>query len=162
MDEPTNFLDLVSVDSLIAASRKYKGALMLVSHNRFFLNKCAQQYLSIVPGQFNLYNELQKCERATYSFIQDLEEGTGVDTQNLIKKPTDAASVGFSKGGSGSTETVASANTSVTTSASGAKVISIKSSGIKPTVKVAAKPVAAAPAAADPKAKAAPAKGNKK
>jgi ATPase subunit of ABC transporter with duplicated ATPase domains len=33
MDEPTNFLDLESVDSLIGACNKYQGALLLVSHN---------------------------------------------------------------------------------------------------------------------------------
>jgi ATPase subunit of ABC transporter with duplicated ATPase domains len=58
MDEPTNFLDLESVDSLIAATNKYTGALLLVSHNRGFLKKCARQYLSVVPGAFNVYDDL--------------------------------------------------------------------------------------------------------
>lgn len=77
MDEPTNFLDLESVDSLIAATNKYSGALLLVSHNRGFLKKCARQYLSVVPGQFNIYDDLKSCERATYSFIAELEDGDG-------------------------------------------------------------------------------------
>jgi len=77
MDEPTNFLDLESVDSLIAATNKYTGALLLVSHNRGFLKKCARQYLSVVPGQFNIYDDLKSCERATYSFIAELEDGEG-------------------------------------------------------------------------------------
>jgi len=77
MDEPTNFLDLESVDSLIAATNKYSGALLLVSHNRGFLKKCARQYLSVVPGQFNIYDDLKSCERATYSFIAELEDGEG-------------------------------------------------------------------------------------
>jgi len=77
MDEPTNFLDLESVDSLIGATNKYPGALLLVSHNRSFLKKCARQYLSVVPGQFNVYDDLKSCERATYSFIAELEDGEG-------------------------------------------------------------------------------------
>jgi ABC-type multidrug transport system ATPase subunit len=77
MDEPTNFLDLESVDSLIAATNKYTGALLLVSHNRGFLKKCARQYLSVVPGQFNIYDTLKECERATYSFIAELEDEGG-------------------------------------------------------------------------------------
>jgi len=97
MDEPTNFLDLVSVDSLIAATRKYKGALLLVSHNRFFLNKCAKEFLSIVPGKFDIYPTLDKCEKATYTFIAEMEAGEDVDTSKLIKKPTDAASVNLAK-----------------------------------------------------------------
>jgi ATP-binding cassette subfamily F protein 3 len=75
MDEPTNFLDLESVDSLIAASNKYQGALLLVSHNRDFLKKCAKQYLSIVPGKFDLFDDLKSAERATYTFVAELEAG---------------------------------------------------------------------------------------
>jgi ATP-binding cassette subfamily F protein 3 len=77
MDEPTNFLDLESVDSLISATNKYPGALLLVSHNRGFLKKCARQYLSVVPGAFNVYDDLKACERATYSFIAELEDSGG-------------------------------------------------------------------------------------
>lgn len=97
MDEPTNFLDLVSVDSLIAATRKYKGALLLVSHNRYFLNKCAKAFLSIVPGKFEIYPTLSQCEKATYTFIAEMEAGEDIDTSKLIKKPTDAASVNLAK-----------------------------------------------------------------
>jgi len=77
LDEPTNFLDLESVDSLISACNKYKGALLLVSHNRDFLRKCAKQYLSVVPGAFQLFNNMKQAEQATYTFIQEMEEGTG-------------------------------------------------------------------------------------
>ena len=84
MDEPTNFLDLASIDSLIAATNRYDGALLLVSHNRGFLLKCARQYLSIVPGQFNLYNDLKSCEMGTYTFIQELESGGFVSGSSLL------------------------------------------------------------------------------
>lgn len=84
MDEPTNFLDLNSIDSLIAATNKYEGALLLVSHNRSFLLKCANQFLSVVPGQFNLYADLKSCEQATYTFIKDLEEGTATTSVSSI------------------------------------------------------------------------------
>jgi len=86
MDEPTNFLDLESIDSLIAATNKYKGALLLVSHNRGFLLKCAKQYLSIVPGKFEVFDELKKCERATYQFIEEMESGVKVGAQDLVRK----------------------------------------------------------------------------
>jgi len=78
MDEPTNFLDIETVDALINATNKYKGALMLVSHSRLFLTKCASKYLSIVPGQFAVFQDLKECERATYSFIASMEEGDKV------------------------------------------------------------------------------------
>jgi ABC-type Mn2+/Zn2+ transport system ATPase subunit len=92
MDEPTNFLDLDSLDSLIAATNKFTGSLLLVSHNRRFLLKCAKQYLSVVPGQFNLYSDLKACEKATYAFIEELEAGGKVGGAALEKKaPTGAA-----------------------------------------------------------------------
>jgi len=84
MDEPTNFLDLESVDSLISACNKYKGALLLVSHNRDFLRKCARQYLSIVPGRFELYDDLKTAEKATYTFIQEMEEGGKVGGKDVL------------------------------------------------------------------------------
>jgi len=93
LDEPTNFLDLESVDSLIAACNKYAGALLLVSHNRDFLKKCAKQYLSIVPGRFNLFDNMKDAERSTYTFISEMEDGGVVDAQSLVKKNAGGASV---------------------------------------------------------------------
>jgi energy-coupling factor transporter ATP-binding protein EcfA2 len=87
LDEPTNFLDLESVDSLISACNKYKGALLLVSHNRDFLKKCAKHYLSVVPGQFELYDNLKAAERGTYTFIAEMEEGGRVGADALAKNP---------------------------------------------------------------------------
>jgi len=93
LDEPTNFLDLESVDSLIAACNKYAGALLLVSHNRDFLKKCAKHYLSVVPGKFQLFDNMKDAERATYTFIAEMEEGGSVSAQDLVKKNAGGASV---------------------------------------------------------------------
>jgi energy-coupling factor transporter ATP-binding protein EcfA2 len=93
LDEPTNFLDLESVDSLIAACNKYAGALLLVSHNRDFLRKCAKQYLSVVPGRFNLFDNMKDAERSTYTFIIEMEDGGAVDAQKLVKQNAGGASV---------------------------------------------------------------------
>jgi len=87
LDEPTNFLDLESVDSLIAACNKYRGALLLVSHNRDFLRKCATGYLSVVPGKFALYDNMKTAESATYSFIAEMEEGGKVGASALANNP---------------------------------------------------------------------------
>lgn len=92
LDEPTNFLDLESVDALIGACNKYKGALLLVSHNRDFLRKCATHYLSIVPGKFELFDNMKKAEQATYTFIAEMEEGVkGVGRDALANNPGGAA-----------------------------------------------------------------------
>lgn len=84
MDEPTNFLDLDSVDALISACNKYSGALLLVSHNRQFLKKCAKTYLSITPGKFDFFDDLKAAENATYSFISEMENGGDIDLKSAI------------------------------------------------------------------------------
>jgi ABC-type Mn2+/Zn2+ transport system ATPase subunit len=84
MDEPTNFLDLDSVDSLIGAVNKFKGAVIIVTHNRDFLKKCCRDFLSIIPGAFLEFKTMKEAERATYSFITALEEGKPVDFKRAI------------------------------------------------------------------------------
>lgn len=84
MDEPTNFLDLDSVDSLIRAANKFSGGLITVTHNRDFLRRCSKTFLSIVPGQFQELPDMKSAERATYSFISAMEEGRAVDAKSAI------------------------------------------------------------------------------
>jgi len=84
MDEPTNFLDLDSVDSLISATKKFSGGLIVVTHNRDFLSRCSRSFLSIVPGAFLEFADMKSAERATYSFINALEEGKAVDAKKAI------------------------------------------------------------------------------
>lgn len=84
MDEPTNFLDLDSVDSLIQAANKFKGGLVIVTHNRDFLKKTASAFLSIIPGAFLEFDNMKDAERATYSFITALETGGHVDVRSAI------------------------------------------------------------------------------
>jgi ATP-binding cassette subfamily F protein 3 len=88
MDEPTNFLDLDSVDSLIMAANKFAdsgGALITVTHNRDFLKRTSNKFLSITPGSFLEYDSVKDAERATYSFIAALERGEEVDHKTAIQ-----------------------------------------------------------------------------
>jgi len=129
LDEPTNFLDLESVDSLIAACNKYAGALLLVSHNRDFLKKCAKQYLSVVPGKFQLFDSMKDAERATYTFIAEMEEGNSVSAQDLVKKNAGGASVHASQD---LREKTANASDSTDPAEAGMKVLSISGTSSAP------------------------------
>jgi ATPase subunit of ABC transporter with duplicated ATPase domains len=47
LDEPTNHLDIEATDSLANALKNYAGTLLLVSHDRHFINKIADRILFI-------------------------------------------------------------------------------------------------------------------
>jgi len=85
MDEPTNFLDLDSVDSLIKAVNKFTGGLVVVTHNRDFLKRTVKSFLSIIPGAFLEFSTMKDAEQATYSFITALEQGHQVNFQQAIQ-----------------------------------------------------------------------------
>jgi len=56
LDEPTNHLDIDSLQWLINFLINYKGALLLVSHDRFFVNKLTSRTLEIFNRKLTLYN----------------------------------------------------------------------------------------------------------
>jgi ATP-binding cassette subfamily F protein 3 len=47
LDEPTNHLDMHSVNLLIEALNKYQGSLLLVSHDRYFVQRTANKIWEI-------------------------------------------------------------------------------------------------------------------
>ncbi len=50
LDEPTNHLDTQTRRWLVEAIRSYRGIVMMISHDRAFLNSCATQILEIDPA----------------------------------------------------------------------------------------------------------------
>src|SRR5262249_6414684 len=51
LDEPTNHLDIDSRAALIAAINDYPGAVILVSHDRYLMEACADRLLLVANGQ---------------------------------------------------------------------------------------------------------------
>ncbi len=57
LDEPTNHLDIDSREVLEDALTAYNGAIICVSHDRFFIDKCADQILGFNNRTAKLYDK---------------------------------------------------------------------------------------------------------
>ncbi len=68
LDEPTNHLDLPSIQWVEKYLQDYRGAVVVVSHDRYFLDKVVTKTAEIANQKITLYN-------GNYSFY--LEEKTG-------------------------------------------------------------------------------------
>jgi ATP-binding cassette, subfamily F, member 3 len=83
LDEPTNHLDLQATEWLESWLRQYHGAVLLVSHDRTFLENTAERVLELrdgtvkaYPGPFVKYLELRAADEARQAEVarrQDME-----------------------------------------------------------------------------------------
>ena len=55
LDEPTNHMDIVGKETLESMLKDYKGTLIFVSHDRYFVKKVATKLLVFEDGTTNLY-----------------------------------------------------------------------------------------------------------
>ena len=56
LDEPTNHLDLVTKECLLNALKEYKGAIIFISHDRYFINSLAD-YVLYLSRDKSIVNE---------------------------------------------------------------------------------------------------------
>ena len=64
LDEPTNHLDLNSVEWLEGYIKSFKGTVLAISHDRYFIDQIAQRVIEIVDGHAEFYS-------GNYSFYMD-------------------------------------------------------------------------------------------
>jgi len=55
LDEPTNHLDMRAKDVLLEALREYSGTVVLVSHDRYFIDNLATRIFEIEDGHVHVY-----------------------------------------------------------------------------------------------------------
>ncbi|SHI63278.1 ATP-binding cassette, subfamily F, member 3 [Clostridium cavendishii DSM 21758] len=67
LDEPTNHLDLSAIEWLEDYLKAYKGTVILISHDRFFLDSVTTQTFELIGGSVNCYN-------ASYTKFLELRE----------------------------------------------------------------------------------------
>ena len=56
LDEPTNHLDLEAIEWLEEYLRNYKGTVLVISHDRFFLDTVTNNTFEVINGHVNCYN----------------------------------------------------------------------------------------------------------
>ena len=64
MDQPTNHLDLRSVEWLEGYIKAFKGTVLAISHDRYFIDRIAQRVIEITEGHAEFYS-------GNYSFYMD-------------------------------------------------------------------------------------------
>jgi len=55
MDEPTNHLDALSVEWLQSYLNRYRGAILLITHDRYFLDRVTNRIIEIDRGDIYTY-----------------------------------------------------------------------------------------------------------
>jgi len=90
LDEPTNHLDMNSQEILQAAMAQYDGTIIIVSHNRHFVNRFVNKVLEIRNGRATLYegnidDYLYKLETRQESFEKE-EGGNDREENNQVKQ----------------------------------------------------------------------------
>ncbi len=83
LDEPTNHLDLESIEAVEKALSEYDGTILVVSHDRYFLNKVVNRYLAIINGGLTTFASYQ--DYLNSNRIQDKPE--------VVSKPKNEAQV---------------------------------------------------------------------
>src|SRR5579883_2169150 len=77
MDEPTNHLDALSVEWLQSYLNRFRGALLLITHDRYFLDRVTNRILEIDRGDLYAYSG----NYAYYLEKKALEEDSAASTQ---------------------------------------------------------------------------------
>lgn len=82
LDEPTNHLDLMTKDSLIDSLLNFKGCLIFISHDRYFINRLANKVLyiskditSFIDGDYDdLKKYLERLKSIKPLTMKEIEE----------------------------------------------------------------------------------------
>lgn len=90
LDEPTNHLDLMAIEWLGTFLKEYTGTIILISHDRYFLDEVVTKVLDMEDGKIELYHSnfsgfvKEKEERLLREFQEYQEQ------QRKIKKMKEA------------------------------------------------------------------------
>lgn len=90
LDEPTNHLDMVTRQALTKALNEFKGCLIFVSHDRYFVDEIATHVLYFTKGKAYYlegnYQYFKEKESVLFSLDNDFEEAPSVNKIEPAKK----------------------------------------------------------------------------
>ena len=87
LDEPTNHMDIIGKESLENILKEYKGTLIFVSHDRYFVNKLADAILEFKKERVTFYNTnykeyLKIKEKQNSDFISEEKSYNDINKNN--------------------------------------------------------------------------------
>ena len=85
LDEPTNHLDLNSIAWLETYLLNYPGAVLIVSHDRFFLNRIVTKVIDLDHGELRMYMGNYKAYSEKKQQIRDAKIKEYLNQQQIIK-----------------------------------------------------------------------------
>ena len=85
LDEPTNHLDLNSINWLETYLLNYPGAVFIVSHDRFFLNRVVTKVIEVENGHVRMYSGNYKAYADKKQMIRDAMLKEYLNQQKEIK-----------------------------------------------------------------------------
>lgn len=94
LDEPTNHLDIYSIEWLESYLKQYHGALILVTHDRAFLNQVANQIVELDRGKLYTYH----CQYDVFTERREARLLSEQKHQALFDKRLQAEEVWIRKG----------------------------------------------------------------
>lgn len=84
LDEPTNHLDGPARDAVEAALRRFRGTVIAVTHDRYYLTYCVDKILAIEDGKITTYE-------GNYDFYRQVKEGAPAEVSEEKSKASGAA-----------------------------------------------------------------------
>lgn len=79
LDEPTNHLDIMSREKLEEALLSFRGTILMVSHDRYFINRIATGIVEIVDGAAEIYP-------GDYEYYKEEKEKRTLRKQERVQK----------------------------------------------------------------------------
>ncbi len=95
LDEPTNHLDTTSREALEESLKSYEGTMLIISHDRYFINKLADRILELKPegmteylGNYDYYMEkrLEKSGQDSGKTHTETKKSTGAIDYKMKKE----------------------------------------------------------------------------